>query len=38
MEVEQKEIDRIHWRRNKVQELSSQGYSQREIPKYYKLD
>jgi predicted transcriptional regulator len=30
-EVEHKEIDRIDWRRGKVQELSSQGYSQREI-------
>jgi predicted transcriptional regulator len=27
----EKEKDRIDWRRNKVQELSSQGYSQREI-------
>jgi predicted transcriptional regulator len=27
----EKERDRIDWRRNKVQELSSQGYSQREI-------
>jgi transposase len=31
MEVEQKEKDRIEWRRGKIQELSSQGYSQREI-------
>jgi orotate phosphoribosyltransferase-like protein len=31
-EVEQqKEKDRIDWRRSKVQELNSQGYSQREI-------
>ncbi|MFL6360160.1 MAG: hypothetical protein ACJ72V_12575 [Nitrososphaeraceae archaeon] len=30
-EVEQKERDRIDWRRSKVQELSSQGHSQREI-------
>jgi predicted transcriptional regulator len=31
-EVEQhKERDRIDWRRSKVQELNSQGYSQREI-------
>jgi transposase len=30
-EVEQKEKDRIDWRRSKVQELSSQGHSQREI-------
>jgi DNA-binding NarL/FixJ family response regulator len=27
----EKERDRIDWRRNKVQELSSQGHSQREI-------
>jgi predicted transcriptional regulator len=27
----EKERDRIDWRRSKVQELSSQGYSQREI-------
>jgi transposase len=27
----EKEKDRIDWRRDKVQELSSQGYSQREI-------
>jgi transposase len=26
-----KERDRIDWRRNKVQELSSQGHNQREI-------
>jgi hypothetical protein len=31
MEVEHKEKDRIDWRRSKVQELSSQGHSQREI-------
>jgi transposase len=34
IEIEQhkeKEKDRIDWRRGKVQELSSQGYSQREI-------
>ena len=34
MEVEQqkeKEKDRIDWRRAKVQQLNSQGYSQREI-------
>jgi hypothetical protein len=30
-EVEQKEKHRIEWRRGKVQELSSQGYSQRDI-------
>jgi predicted transcriptional regulator len=30
-EVEQKEKERIDWRRDKVQELSSQGYSQRDI-------
>ncbi|MFL6411387.1 MAG: hypothetical protein ACJ71K_09115 [Nitrososphaeraceae archaeon] len=30
-EVEQKERDRIDWRRSKVQQLSSQGHSQREI-------
>jgi hypothetical protein len=30
-EVEQKEKDRIEWRRDKVQQLSSQGYNQREI-------
>jgi IS30 family transposase len=28
---QEKETDRIDWRRNKVQELSSQGHSQREI-------
>ena len=28
---QQKEKDRIDWRRSKVQELSSQGHSQREI-------
>ena len=28
---QEKESDRIDWRRNKVQELSSQGHSQREI-------
>jgi transposase len=27
----EKEKDRIDWRRSKVQELSSQGHSQREI-------
>ena len=27
----EKEKDRIDWRRSKVQELSSKGYSQREI-------
>jgi Trp operon repressor len=27
----EKERDRIDWRRSKVQELSSQGYSQRDI-------
>jgi Trp operon repressor len=31
MDVEQKEKDRIDWRRSKVQELCSKGYSQREI-------
>jgi transposase len=31
VEVEQKEKDRIEWRRSKVQELSSKGNSQREI-------
>jgi DNA-binding NarL/FixJ family response regulator len=34
MEHKQKqenESDRINWRRNRVQELSSQGHSQREI-------
>jgi predicted transcriptional regulator len=31
IEVEQKEKDRIDWRRSKVQELNSQGHSQREI-------
>jgi IS30 family transposase len=30
-EVEQKEKDRIEWRRSKIQELSSKGHSQREI-------
>jgi transposase len=30
-EVGQKEKDRIDWRRSKIQELSSQGYSQRDI-------
>jgi transposase len=28
---QEKERDMIYWRRSKVQELSSQGYSQREI-------
>ncbi|MFL6432834.1 MAG: hypothetical protein ACJ71O_03750 [Nitrososphaeraceae archaeon] len=28
---QEKERDMIHWRRDKVQELSSQGYSQRDI-------
>jgi hypothetical protein len=28
--AEQKEKDRIDWRRSKVQQLSSQGYSQRD--------
>jgi hypothetical protein len=31
VEQKEKEIDRIHWRRGKVQELSSKGNSQREI-------
>jgi predicted transcriptional regulator len=31
VEQKEKEKDRIDWRRGKVQELSSQGYSQREI-------
>ena len=31
MEIEQKEKDRVEWRRSKVQELSSQGHSQRDI-------
>ena len=31
IEHQEKESDRIDWRRNKVQELSSQGHSQREI-------
>jgi transposase len=30
-EHQEKESDRIDWRRSKVQELSSQGHSQREI-------
>jgi predicted transcriptional regulator len=30
-QIEHKEKDRIDWRRGKVQELCSQGYSQREI-------
>ena len=30
-EVEQKEKDRIEWRRSKIQELSSKGHSQRDI-------
>jgi hypothetical protein len=39
-EVEQqkeKEKDRIDWRRNKVQELSSQGHSQREITQILQI-
>jgi IS30 family transposase len=31
IEHKEKEKDMIHWRRSKVQELSSQGHSQREI-------
>ena len=31
VEHKEKEKDRIDWRRSKVQELNSQGYSQREI-------
>jgi predicted transcriptional regulator len=31
IEVEQKEKDKIEWRRGKIQELSSKGHSQREI-------
>jgi Trp operon repressor len=31
IEHQEKESDRIDWRRNKVQELSSRGHSQREI-------
>jgi DNA-binding NarL/FixJ family response regulator len=37
MEVEQKEKDRIDWRRGKVHELSSQGYSQREIAQILQI-
>jgi DNA-binding NarL/FixJ family response regulator len=36
-EVEHKEKDRIDWRRSKVQELSSQGYSQREIAQVLQI-
>jgi predicted transcriptional regulator len=36
-EVEQEENDRIDWRRGKVQELSSQGYSQREIAQILRV-
>jgi predicted transcriptional regulator len=37
MEVEQKEKDRIDWRRGKVHELGSQGYSQREIAQILQI-
>jgi transposase len=40
MEHKQKqenESDRIDWRRNKVQELSSHGDSQREIPQILQI-
>jgi predicted transcriptional regulator len=33
----EKEKDRIHWRRAKVQELSSQGHSQREIAQILQI-
>jgi transposase len=33
----EKEKDRIDWRRSKVQELSSQGHSQREIAQILKV-
>jgi transposase len=33
----EKEKDRIDWRRNKVRELSSQGYSQREIAQVLQI-
>ncbi len=36
-EVEQKEKDRIDWRRSKVQELSSKGHSQREIAQILQI-
>ena len=34
---EEKERDRIDWRRSKVQELSSQGHSQREMAKMLQI-
>jgi predicted transcriptional regulator len=36
-EVEQKEKDRIDWRRGKVQELSSKGHSQRDIAQILRV-
>jgi DNA-binding NarL/FixJ family response regulator len=36
-EMEQKEKDRIEWRRSKVQELSSKGHSQREIAEILQI-
>ena len=33
----QKEIDRIDWRRSKIQELSSRGHSQREIAQILQI-
>jgi transposase len=33
----EKERDRIDWRRSKVQELSSQGHSQREVAQILKV-
>ncbi|MFL6322089.1 MAG: ECF-type sigma factor [Nitrososphaeraceae archaeon] len=33
----EKEKDRIDWRKSKVQELSSQGYSQREIAQVLQI-
>jgi hypothetical protein len=35
--VEQKEKDRIEWRRSKIQELSSKGHSQREIAQILQI-
>jgi predicted transcriptional regulator len=37
IEVEQKEKDRIDWRRGKVQELSSKGHSQRDIAQILRV-
>ncbi|MFL6411931.1 MAG: hypothetical protein ACJ71K_11925 [Nitrososphaeraceae archaeon] len=35
-EMEQQQIQQIEWRRDKVQELCSKGYSQREISYMYR--